>query len=50
MQLVFADDDLPTQVYKTIFLAGPNPRYKDGDVVEETWRHKVFYSCLSHWL
>lgn len=41
MQLVFADDDLPTQVYKTIFLAGPNPRYKDGDIVEETWRHKA---------
>jgi 8-oxo-dGTP pyrophosphatase MutT (NUDIX family) len=41
MQLVFADDVLPTQVYKTIFLAGPNPRYKDGDVVEETWRHKA---------
>lgn len=41
MQLVFADDDLPTQVYKTIFLAGPNPRYKEGDVVEETWRHRA---------
>ncbi len=41
MQFVFADDELPTKVYKTIFLAGPNPRYKDGDIVEETWRHRA---------
>ena len=34
MQLVFADDVLPQQVRKTIFLAGPNPRYKDGDAID----------------
>lgn len=41
MKLVFADDSLPTEVTKTIFLAGPNPRYKNGDVVLRTWRHDV---------
>ena len=41
MKLVFADDSLPTEVTKTIFLAGPNPRYKNGDVILRTWRHDV---------
>ena len=41
MKLVFADDSLPTEVTKTIFLAGPNPRYKNGDAVLRTWRHDV---------
>lgn len=41
MQLVFADDEFPTTVTKTIFLAGPNPRYKNGDKIEPTWRHKA---------
>jgi hypothetical protein len=41
MQLVFADDVLPQQVRKTIFLAGPNPRYKDGDAIQTTWRHNA---------
>lgn len=41
MKLVFADTPLPTEVTKTIFLAGPNPRYKDGDPVLRTWRHDV---------
>ena len=36
MKLVFADDSLPTEVTKTIFLAGPNPRYKNGDEVLRT--------------
>ena len=39
MKLVFANDALPSEVTKTIFLAGPNPRYKDGDKVLRTWRH-----------
>lgn len=41
MQLVFADDELPQRVTKTIFLAGPNPRYKDGDAIQQTWRHEA---------
>lgn len=41
MKLIFANDPLPTEVNKTIFLAGPNPRYKDGDPVLRTWRHDV---------
>ena len=41
MQLVFADDTLPQRVRKTIFLAGPNPRYSDGDAIQTTWRHNA---------
>lgn len=41
MLLVFSDDIYPTEVTKSIFLAGPNPRYKDGDAIENTWRHEA---------
>lgn len=41
MILVFSNTPLPTKVKATIFLAGPNPRYKDGDAVQQTWRHEV---------
>lgn len=41
MQLVFADQPVPTFVTKSIFLAGPSPR--DKDVVD--WRHEAL-SCL----
>lgn len=43
MQLVFSesyfDDQENDTVTKTIFLAGPSPRFKEGDVVQPHWRH-----------
>lgn len=43
MYLVFSDspftDDESEKVTKTIFLAGPSPRYKAGDTVQPHWRH-----------
>lgn len=42
MKLVFSDQELPTEVEKTIFLAGPSPRYYEGSVIDtNTWRHKA---------
>lgn len=48
MKLVFANDTLPTHVNKTIFLAGPNPRYKDGDKILRTWRHDILDVLEAH--
>lgn len=40
MKLVFSDDQLPTEVTKSIFLAGPSPRYYIGSkIATDTWRH-----------
>jgi NUDIX domain. len=48
MQIVFADMPIPTNVTKTIFLAGPNPRYKDGDPISTTWRHNAIRILEQH--
>lgn len=40
MKLVFSNEPFPTEVTKSIFLAGPSPRYKEGDEIQtNTWRH-----------
>lgn len=42
MQLIFSDQEYPTNVTKSIYLAGPSPRYKKGDSVKtNTWRHQA---------
>lgn len=42
MQLVFSDDEFPNAVSKTVFLAGPSPRYAEGSTIQtDTWRHKA---------
>ena len=42
MKLVFSDEQLPTEVTKTIFLAGPSPRYYEGSkILIDTWRHRA---------
>lgn len=40
MELVFSDQPFPEKVTKSIFLAGPSPRYHKGDTPSlGTWRH-----------
>lgn len=39
MELIFSDSPMPTDVTKSIFLAGPSPRYKEGDIIRREWRH-----------
>lgn len=42
MKLVFSDQPFPTEVEKTVFLAGPSPRYHTGDRIQiNTWRHEA---------
>lgn len=42
MKLVFSDQPFPIEVEKTIFLAGPSPRYHTGDQIQtNTWRHEA---------
>lgn len=42
MKLVFSDQPFPTEVEKTIFLAGPSPRYTEGSQIRtDTWRHQA---------
>lgn len=50
MELVFSDDKFPSVVNKSIFLAGPSPRYALGDKVDlNTWRHKAVQLLQERW-
>lgn len=41
METYYAQEALPKKVWRSVFLAGPTPRPKEGEVIEGTWREKA---------